>query len=188
MKICKKKYFEYDSCISPHQQPADEIDAPKDLVAISGLTSDGKSIPRELRPERGYGKLKFKKDLSKCYLYIFIENIKSDNINLIHIHAGPPNFLGPVLVNITNLINIKKDLAKGYVKITLRNKDVNKFELGEAAAICSCNDTSNCSCDKYNSILPKIITINGLPLIAGTIASLDLLARQGLLYFNFHNN
>ena len=105
MKFCKNKYFVYDSCFSPQQQPDDEVNAPPSLVEQSGLYSDGNSIPRELRKERGYGKLIFKKDLSKCYVYISIKNLKSLNINKIHIHAGAPDVLGPVIVNIGDLIN-----------------------------------------------------------------------------------
>ena len=75
MKFCKNKYFVYDSCFSPQQQPDDEVNAPTLAVKKSGLYSNGKSIPRELRKERGYGKLVFKKDLSKCYLYIYIKNL-----------------------------------------------------------------------------------------------------------------
>ena len=36
--------------------------------------------------------------------------------------------------------------------------------------------------------MPKPFLINGIPLESGTIASLDGLARLGLLYFNFHND
>ena len=185
MKYCKNKYFVYDQCFSPQQQPDDEINAPQDKVIISGLYSNGKSIPREKRKERGYGKLVFKKDLSKCCVYIYIKNLKSSNINLIHIHAGVPGILGPIIVDITHLINIKKDLAKGYVKITIRNKDIVAFTLGEADS-----GADNCDemCEKYNSIFPSPIEIDGVPLTTGNIATLNSLARLGLLYFNFHND
>ena len=83
------------------------------------------------------------------------------------------------------MINIKKDLAKGYVKITLKNKDINKFTLGEAAP---CNCSGSCMCDQMNSIIPKPFLINGIPLESGTISSLNSLAMQRLLYFNFHND
>jgi hypothetical protein len=185
MKFCKNKYFVYDSCFSPQQQPDDEVNAPPAAVEKSGLYSNGKSIPREYRKERGYGKLIFKKDLSKCYLYIYIENLKSSNINLIHIHAGAPGILGPIIVNVGNLINIKKDLAKGYVKLTIKNKDIAKFTLGEASP-CTCS--GECMCDQMNSIFPSPYLINGIPLTSGNIETLDSLARLGLLYFNFHND
>lgn len=185
MKCCKDKYFVYDSCFSPQQQPDDEINAPQDLVEKSGLYSNGKSIPREKRKERGYGKLIFKKDLSKCCVYINIENLKSSNINLIHIHAGAPGILGPIIVDITHLINIKKDLTKGYVKITIKNKDIVAFTLGELDP-----GANNCDemCEKYNSLFPSPIEIDEIPLTSGNIATLDSLARLGLLYFNFHND
>ena len=41
-------------------------------------------------------------------------------------------------------------------------------------------------CEKYNSIFPSPIEIDGIPLTTGNIATLDSLARLGLLYFNFH--
>jgi hypothetical protein len=63
MIFCKNKFFVYDSCFSPQQQPDDEVNAPQDLVVKSGLYTNGKSIPREKRKERGYGKLVFKKFL-----------------------------------------------------------------------------------------------------------------------------
>jgi hypothetical protein len=189
MNCCKDKYFIYDSCFSPQQQPDDEINAPEDKVIQSGLYSNGNSITREKRKERGYGKLVFKKDLSKCCVYIYIENLKSSNINMIHIHAGPPGVLGPIIVNIGELINIKKDLAKGCVKVIITNKDIVSFTLGEADP---CIDAENCNCDemceKYNSIFPNPIEIDGIPLTTGNIATLDSLARSGLLYFNFQND
>lgn len=185
MEFCKNKYFIYDSCFSPQQQPGDEKDAPPLLVKKSGLYSNGKSIPRELRKERGHGKLVFEKDLSKCYLYIYIKNLKSYNINKIHIHVGAPQVLGPVIVNVGDLIDIKKDLASGSVKITLRNKDIKKFTLGESK---SPKCSNSCTCEQMNSIISKPFLVNGMPLESGTIASLDGLARDGLLYFNFHND
>jgi len=186
MKFCKKKYFVYDSCFSPQQQPNDEVNAPPTAVEQSGLFSDGNSIPRELRKERGYGKLIFKKDLSKCYVYISIKNLKSSNINKIHIHAGAPDVLGPVIVNIGDLINIKNDLADGYVLLTVTNNDITPFILGEGGS-CVCIKP-DCSCDQMNSIFPQPINVGGIPLTTGNIASLDSLSRLGLLYFNFHNN
>ncbi len=182
MEYCKNKYFVYDSCFSPQQQPDDEKNAPPALVKKSGLYSNGKSIPRECRKERGYGRLVFLKDLSKCYLYIYIKNIKSCNIEKIHIHVGAPQVLGPVIVNVGELINITKDLASGYVKITLKDKDIKKFTLGETEP-CNCPGM----CEQMNSILPKPYLVNGTALETGTIASLNGLARLGLLYFNFHN-
>lgn len=178
MKFCQNKYFVYDSCFSPQQQPDDEVNAPQDLVVQSGLYSNGKSIPREKRKERGYGKLVFKKDLSKCYVYIYIKNLKSSNINMIHIHAGALRILGPIIVDITHLINIKKDLKKGYVKITIKNKDIIAFTLGEAEP-----SADNCDemCEKYNSIFPSPIVIDGVPLTTGNISTLNSLARLGLL-------
>ena len=35
MKFCQNKYFVYDSCFSPQQQPDDEVNAPQDLVVQS---------------------------------------------------------------------------------------------------------------------------------------------------------
>jgi hypothetical protein len=186
MKPYEKKFFVYDSYFSPQQQPDDEVNAPPSLVEQSGLYSDGNSIPRELRKERGYGKLIFKKDLSKCYVYISIKNLKSSNINKIHIHAGAPGILGPIIVNIGNLTNIKNDLASGYVLLTVTNNDITPFTLGEGGS-CICT-TSDCSCDKENSIFPQPISVGGIPLTTGNIATLDNLSRLGLLYFNFHNN
>jgi len=187
MTFCKNKYFVYDACCSPQQQPDDEKNAPEDLVKISGLISNHKSIPRELRKERGYGKLVFKKDLSICYLFLYIKNLKSSNINLIHIHAGSPGLLGPIIVNIGDLINIKKDLADGHVKIKIKNENIANFVLGESSG-CKCKNNEQCTCEKMNSIFPKTIQFNGIPLTSGNIATLDSLARLGLLYFNFHND
>jgi hypothetical protein len=174
-KVCKNKYFVYDSCISPQQQPEDEVNAPPELVEKGGLKSNGKSIPRELRKERGYGKLVIKKDLTKCYVYIYIKNLESSNIKLLHIHAGVPGVLGPVIVDLGMLIDIKKDLEKGYVKIIIKNKDVGKINLEIFKNI------TNFSAEG----LP--INVDGIQ-TSGNIATLDSFARLGLLYFNFHND
>ena len=46
MKFCQNKYFVYDSCFSPQQQPDDEVNAPQDLVVKSGLYTNYKYIPK----------------------------------------------------------------------------------------------------------------------------------------------
>ncbi len=186
MKFCKNKYYVYDSCFSPQQQPDDEKNAPAAIAVASGFPSNGKSIPRELRKERGYGELVFKKDLSECYVHIEIENLKSSNIKKIHIHAGAPGILGPIIVNLGALINIEKDLAKGCVIIPIKNKDIADFTLGESNS--KSTKSKHPECEKYNSILPKPYKVDGIPLTSGNIATLDSLARQGLIYFNFHND
>ena len=51
IKCCKDKYFVYNSCFSPQQQPDDEINAPQDLLEKAGLYSNDKFILREKRKE-----------------------------------------------------------------------------------------------------------------------------------------
>lgn len=90
--------------------------------------------------------------------------MSSANITKIHIHIGPASVLGPIIVNITNIINIKKDLAKGYVNFTLYNKDINSYTFGIPE---ECNSNAVDCCDQMNSIFSTPITIGGVPITTG---------------------
>lgn len=175
IKKCSN-FFEYEAFCCPQQEPDDEINTPKLAAVASGFVSNGNSVPRELRKARAYSSLKFRKDLSKCYVYIKIKNVKSSDIKRMHIHVGAPNVLGPIIVKFEALIDIAEELADGSMRITLTNKDIIRFTMGESSEKFPCCGP----CDP--------VTVNGSLLESSTVAALDYLARNGLLYINFHTD
>ena len=89
----------YEGWMSPQQQPGDEADAPKGLSKGIGLESTAASVPREQRKSRGYGQLRFSKDLTKAYVDVDVTGVNAADILMFHIHCGPPGVLGPIIVD-----------------------------------------------------------------------------------------
>jgi CHRD domain len=100
----------------------EESEMPKALQKSLGATAP--SIPREERKSRGWGQLRFARDLSKAYVDVEIQGVNADDIVMFHIHCGPPNLLGPVIVDLGELGDPKKLLAGGKMSGELNNKTV----------------------------------------------------------------
>jgi CHRD domain len=165
-------YNLYEGWMSPQQQPGDESDAPKVLSKATGLQSTAPSVPRDQRKSRGWGQLRFSKDLTKAFVDIEISGVNADDIVMFHIHCGPPGVLGPIIVDFGEFGSLPKLLANGKMSVELANKNityVKKMPQGLKPA------------------LPESCPVEiGFPTQSMTISALDYLARKGVLYFNLH--
>jgi hypothetical protein len=136
------------------------------------LGSTAPSTPRESRKSRGYGQLKFAKDLSKAYVSVEIQGVNPADILMFHIHCGPPGFLGPIIVDFGDHENPSKKFVEGKFSMELTNKNAVFVK------------------DMPKGLKPSLPegcpTELGIPSQAKTLSGLEYLARKGVLYFNLH--
>ena len=165
-------YTVYEAYMSPAQQPGEETDAPKVVEKALGLSNTQPSVPRESRKSRGYGQLRFAKDLTKAYVEVDITGVNPDDITMFHIHCGPPGVLGPIIVDFGADGSPAKKFVNGKMTLELTNKNVvfvKDMPKGLKPAL-----PESCPAEL------------GFPTQAKTIASLEYLAKKGVLYFNLH--
>jgi len=165
-------YTVYEGWMSPQQQPGEESDAPKALSAATGLQSTQPSVPREQRKSRGWGQVRFSKDLTRAFVDVEVTGVSTADVLMFHIHCGAPGVLGPIVVDFGTLGSLQKMLANGKLSVELSNKNltfVKDMPRGLKPALSE-------SC-------PVEI---GSPTQSMTIAALEYLARKGVLYFNLH--
>lgn len=159
----------YDAFLSPAQEPGDESDAPR----APGLAASGKSISRKDRASRGYGQIRFARDLARAYVDVQIEGVRTEDIVMFHIHCGPPGVLGPIIVDLGAAAgNLQKALAGGKLSIAIDNSNVTFVEYMPKGL--KPRLPEGCPVDK--GFLNQVKTIGGV----------EYLARQGVLYFNLH--
>lgn len=159
----------YEGWMSPQQQPGDEQDAPKALAKATGLQGTAASVPREQRKSRGYGQLRFAKDLSKAYVEVQLAGVEPADILMFHIHCGPPGVLGPIIVDFGAL---PKLIANGKMAVELTNKNITFIKHMPHG---------------LKPSLPESCPVEpGFPTQSMTISALEYLARKGVLYFNLH--
>ncbi|HEX4418212.1 MAG TPA: CHRD domain-containing protein [Kofleriaceae bacterium] len=162
----------YEGWMSPQQQPGDEADAPKVLTKATGLQSTAPSVPRDQRKSRGYGQLRFSKDLTKAYVDVEITGVNAADIVMFHIHCGPPGVLGPIIVDFSELGSLTKMLANGKMSVELSNKNITFVKQMPHG---------------LKPALPESCPVEiGFPTQSMTISALEYLARKGVLYFNLH--
>lgn len=163
-------YTVYEAWMSPAQQPGEESEVPKPLEKSLGATAP--STPREQRKSRGYGQLRFSKDLTRAYVDVEISGVKAEDILMFHIHCGPPGVLGPIVVNFGETESPAKQLANGKMTLELSNKDIVFIK----------------DMKGMKSGLPESCPaeLGFLPTQTKTIAGLEYLAKKGVLYFNLH--
>jgi hypothetical protein len=160
----------YEAYMSPLQQPGEETEVPKVLEKSLGSTAP--STPRESRKSRGYGQLRFAKDLSKAYVDVEITGVNAADIIMFHIHCGPPGVLGPIIVDFGEDESPSKKLASGKMSLEITNKNIVfiKDMKGLKASL-----PESCPAE-----------LGFLPTQTKTVAGLEYLARKGVLYFNLH--
>jgi hypothetical protein len=163
-------FFVYESFMSPSQQPGEESETPKPLQASLGATAP--STPRENRKSKGYGQLRFTKDLSKAYVDVQIDGVNPADILMFHIHCGPPGVLGPIVVDFGDAGSPSKTFVDGKFSMELTNKNITfiKDMKGLKASL-----PESCPAE-----------LGFLPTQTKTIGGLFHLARKGVLYFNLH--
>ncbi|NJK33143.1 MAG: CHRD domain-containing protein [Deltaproteobacteria bacterium] len=158
----------YEAFLSPMQEGGEETEAPK---AAKGLQSTAPSTERAQRASRGYGQLRFTQDLSKAYVEVTMEGVKSEDIVMFHIHCGPPGVLGPIIVDLGAAADLGKAFADGHELIEIDNSNI---KMAEHAPGLKPRLPEGCPVDK--GFLTGVKTIGGL----------EYLARRGALYFNLH--
>jgi hypothetical protein len=160
----------YEAYMSPAQEPGEESEIPKVLEKSLGATAP--SVPRESRKSRGWGQLRFAKDLSKAYVEVEIQGVNASDILMFHIHCGPPGVLGPIIVDFGETESPGKKLTEGKFSVEITNKNVQFVK------------------DMPKGLKPSLPegcpAELGLPGQAKTIAGLEYLAKKGVLYFNLH--
>ncbi|MCP3097658.1 CHRD domain-containing protein [Myxococcus sp. K15C18031901] len=164
-----KTFTVYEAFLSPAQEPGEESETPKLLQKSLGATAP--STPRASRKSRGYGQIRFAKDLSKAYVDVRIEGVNPEDILMFHVHCGPPGMLGPIIVDFGHHTAASKLFVDGTFSTELSNENV-KF-VDHAPGL--------------KPMLPESCPVEpGLPVQTKTIAGLEWLARKGVLYFNLH--
>jgi hypothetical protein len=158
--------------MSPSQQPGDEADAPKAVAKAVGLQSTEHSVPREQRKSRGWGQIRFTRDLTRAFVDVEIHGVSPEDIVMFHVHCGPPGVLGPIIIDFGKLGSLPQMLAAGKLSVELGNKDVvfiKDMPHGLKPAL-----PESCPAEL------------GFPTQSMTIAAMEYLARKGVLYFNLH--
>lgn len=162
--------FVYQAFLSPHQEGGEEEDTP-DFIPPE-FHSTASSVPRNERTSRGHAVIEFTKDLSKAYVYLAVENVNPDDIVMLHLHCGRPGQLGPILVDFALAGNINEYLADGMLTLEVTNADIE-------AVLSQQGDPMSgftLGCPIVPSVPGEVVTIAGM----------ELIARQGELYFNLH--
>jgi len=162
----------YQAFLSPHQEGGEEEDTPAFIPPQ--FRSTAPSVPREQRPSRGHAVIEFTQDLSRAYVYLAIENVNPETINMLHIHCGRPGQLGPILIDFGHMGSLPELLADGVMAVEITNADIQAV-VSEAGAGPVEAFTRGCP------IVPTIPNDK-----VKTIAGMELIARQGDIYFNLH--
>ena len=161
----------YEAFLSPHQEGGEEEDTPS-LVPQQFL-STAPSVPRNERTSRGHGVLSFTKDLSKAFVHVQVEGVKTEDVVMFHIHCGRPGQLGPIIVDFALAGDLQEYLADGLLTLEITNED-----------IVAVTDHGSGLVGAFTAGCPIVQT---LPLDkVKTIAGMALIAQEGELYFNLH--
>ncbi len=161
----------YQAFLSPQQEGGEESDTPAAIPPQ--FRSTAPSVSRDQRRSRGHGVIEFSQDLSKAYVQLAVENVNVAEINMLHIHCGRPGQLGPILIDFSLIGNINQYLAGGKLSLEIRNEDIVAVTTHAHGLVSAF--TSGCP------IVPTFPQDR-----VKTIAGMELIARQGELYFNLH--
>ncbi|MFN8371820.1 MAG: CHRD domain-containing protein [Anaerolineae bacterium] len=163
--------FVYEAYMSPLQEGGEEEDTP--ALIPPEFRSTEPSVSRNERTSRGHAVIEFTRDLSRAYVFLAVENVNPEDINMLHLHCGRPGQLGPIIVDFSMIGNVNTYLADGVLRVEVTNEDivaVTDHAQGLIGAF-----TAGCP------IVPSIPNDK-----VRTIAGMELIARQGELYFNLH--
>ncbi|HVV86127.1 MAG TPA: CHRD domain-containing protein [Kofleriaceae bacterium] len=168
-------YITYEAFPSPAQQPGEEDEIPKPLVKSLGNTKP--STPRAQRKSRGWGQVRFTKDMTKALIDFEIKGVDPADIIMFHIHCGPPGLLGPIIVDFgKKLGDLPTAFAKGKISVEITNDDLTWASMFPPKGL-----------PKGTVMPPETCPVEaGWPLTTKTIVGMEYLARRGLLYFNLH--
>lgn len=176
-------FYVFEAWLSPAQEPAEETDMPK-FAGAAGLANTRPSTPRAQRPSRGWGQIRFARDMSRAEIEVNMKGVDPAEIVMFHIHCGRPGVLGPILVDLGEHhahgaahgegapVDWSKAVVDGRFQKTITNGDINTLDgLPKGLA----------------PRLPEACPIgSGPPSAVKTVAGMYHIAREGLLYFNLH--
>jgi hypothetical protein len=167
--------FIYEAFLSPHQEGGEEADVP--AITPPQFRSTEPSVPRNERPSRGHAVIEFTHDLSKAYVYLAIEGVNLEQINMLHLHCGRPGQLGPIIVDFSVAGDLQSYLADGVLALEITNADIEAVTGHEGHGLPNPVDAFTLGCPIVQNLPADKVK---------TIAGLELIARQGELYFNLH--
>ncbi len=161
----------FEAYLTPQQEGGEEEDTPAFIP--SQFRSTAPSTLRNERTSHGHAIIEFTNDLSRAYVHLAVANVNPDDVVMLHLHCGRPGQLGPIIVDFGMMGNVSEYLADGTFSLEVTNEDIETvLEHGEG--------------------LIGAFTA-GCPIVPGapsekvvTIAGMELIARQGELYFNLH--
>jgi hypothetical protein len=163
--------FIYEAYLSPQQEGGEEDETPS--IVPAELRSTEPSVPRNQRTSRGHAAIEFTRDLSRVYVYLAVENVVAEDVVMLHLHCGRPGQLGPILVDFALIGSINEYLADGVMRVEVTNEDIVATTAHGEGPLAFF--TVGCP------IIPTIPTDR-----VRTIAGMEVIARQGELYFNLH--
>lgn len=161
----------YEAFLSPQQEGGEESDTP--ALIPNQFRSTAPSVSRNERPDRGHAVIAFNNELSKAYVHLAITDVKVEDIVMLHLHCGRPGQLGPILVDFALIGDIITYLADGTMSVEVTNEDI----VATAAHSHGLIGAFTVGCP----IVPTIPNDR-----VKTLAGMELIARQGELYFNLH--
>jgi hypothetical protein len=170
----------FEAYLSPFQEPDEEEKTPAGTPKVFRSTAPSKSrAARAADGHRAHGRLHFSKDLSRVLIDVRIEGVKTETVNMFHIHCGKPGILGPILVDFALATNLQENLADGVFSVEITNEHIVstvQHAHGPVGAF-----TTGC-------LIPSPTLLPGKPPKVSTVAGMAQLALDGELYFNLHTN
>lgn len=160
----------YEAFLSPNQEPDEEENTPKFIP--SDFRSTAPSVRRNQRQSRGYGVIKFTKDLSKAQVEVQVENVNPKEIVMFHIHCGQPDVLGPILVDFALAGDIQQNFADQVFTAEVTNENIEK--------------TLSSGRNVLGAFLLGCPIESGKPDKVKTVAGMEQFAKRSELYFNLH--
>ncbi len=161
----------YEAYLSPQQEGGEEKDTPKSTPSQFKSTTPSKL--RDERKDRGHGKLKFTKDLSKAIIEVEVSDVNIAEVNMFHIHCGRPSMLGPIGIDFSLSTDIQKNFNDdGVLAIEVTNKEIEAVVNNAEGLV----GAFTMGCPIAPGLKDKFTTIGGM----------EYLAREGDLYFNLH--
>lgn len=170
----------FESWLSPWQEGDEEANTPGSTpAAFRSTTASQTRAEREAAGHRAHGQLRFSKDLSRAWADVRVEGVPLAAVTMFHIHCGRPGILGPIVVDFSQVTNIKENIADGTFSVELGDEALVKTaKAGEGLVGVA---TMGC-------VIPSPSLGSQTPLKYSTIAGLARLARDGELYFNLHTS
>ncbi|GET43522.1 CHRD domain-containing protein [Microseira wollei] len=127
---------------------------------------------------KGYGRLRFPKNLTKSDINVQLADIDPANVTAFHIHCGTPDVLGPIIVNFGQFGDFKNTIVNGRFSASVTNEKLTFVKQPPPPP----NLSSGFKLPLPEGCPSDII----IPAQINTIAGMEALARKGVLYFNLH--